>query len=173
MREKKRLGEMLLESKLLTEEQLKETLTEESTSCLMLGPLQKARVEYSTTCMKLGQLLVHSGIVTENQIVDLLSQQLHIEKYHPDKYPVDKGLAKLIPLDIARKYLFFPARRRMTPSSVIVVSIPSQLKASKLISRSKKRTSFIRRLFRKLASFFGSRPGTLSLPWTKRKNSRR
>src|SRR3989304_10397800 len=95
MREKKRLGEMLVESKLLTEEQL-----------------QQALVDQRKAGLKLGQFLVHEGIVAENQIVDLLSQQLKIEKYHPDKYPVDMGLARLIAADVAQKNQLAPLRKK-------------------------------------------------------------
>jgi len=93
MRSNKRLGEMLLENKLLTEEQL-----------------QKALAEERKDGLKLGQYLVREGIVVENQIIDLLCQRLNIEKYHPDKYPVDMGLAELIPWDVAKNYHVAPLR---------------------------------------------------------------
>ena len=86
---------MLIESKLLAEEQL-----------------QKALAEQRKAGLKLGQFLVREGIVAENQIVDLLSQQLKIEKYHPDKYPVHMGLAKLIAADVAQKNQLAPLRKK-------------------------------------------------------------
>ena len=95
MQIKKRLGEMLIESDLLTPDQL-----------------QQALVEQKKAGLKLGQYLVRRGIVSENQIVALLSQQVKIEKYHPDKYPVDIGLAHLIAVDYAQKYQLAPLKKK-------------------------------------------------------------
>lgn len=92
---KKRLGEMLIENRLLTEEQLK-----------------RALVEHKKAGLKLGQYLNRQGIVSENQIVALLSTQLKIEKYHPDDYPLDLNLARLIPAEMAQKYQVAPLRKK-------------------------------------------------------------
>ncbi len=92
---KKRLGELLVENNLLTDEQLRNALMEQ----------KKAGV-------KLGQYLVHSGIVNENQVIDVLSQQLKIQKYHPEKYPIDVNLARVITADIAQKYQLAPLKKK-------------------------------------------------------------
>jgi type IV pilus assembly protein PilB len=92
---KKKLGEMLLENKLLTEEQLRQSL-----------------VEHKKAGLKLGQFLSRKGILNENQIVDTLSQQLKIEKYHPDQYPIDMNLARLIPVETAQKLQVAPLRKK-------------------------------------------------------------
>jgi len=92
---KKRLGEMLIEEGLITEEQLREAL-----------------VEHKKAGLKLGQFLVQRGVVSENQIVDLLSRQLKIDKYHPERYPLDVELGRLIPQEIAQKYQFVPLRKK-------------------------------------------------------------
>ncbi|MEI7637192.1 MAG: ATPase, T2SS/T4P/T4SS family [Syntrophus sp. (in: bacteria)] len=92
---KKRLGEMLVESKLLTQEQLKNAIA-----------------EHKKAGLKLGQYISRQGIINENQIVDLLSKQLKIENYHPDAYPLDPSLARLIPIEIAQKYQVAPLRKK-------------------------------------------------------------
>jgi len=92
---KKKLGEMLVESRFLTEEQLK-----------------RALAEHKKAGLKLGQYLNRQGIVSENQIVALLSTQLKIEKYHPDAYPLDVDLARLIPIETAQKYQVAPLRKK-------------------------------------------------------------
>ena len=92
---KKRLGDMLVESKLLTEEQLKQALT-----------------EHKKAGLKLGQFLSRQGVINENQIVDALSRQLKIEKYHPDQYPIDMNLARLIPIETAQKLQVAPLRKK-------------------------------------------------------------
>ena len=95
MQSRKRLGEMLVENNLLSEQQLGQALAE-----------QKA------TRLKLGQFLVQKSVVSPQQIVDTLSRQLKIDIYHPDKYPLDIGLAQLIPLDLAQKYQIAPLRKK-------------------------------------------------------------
>ena len=92
---KKRLGELLIESKLLTEEQLKQALAEQKKAGL-----------------KLGQYIIRKGLLNENQIVDMLSKQLKIEKYHPDKYALDMDLARLIPFETAQKMQVVPLRKK-------------------------------------------------------------
>jgi len=94
IRDKKRLGEMLVEGGLLTETQLEEAIT-----------------GHKKTKLKLGQYLVREGYVSGNQIADLVSVQLHIEKYRPDKYPIDMELAKIIPVDVATKFQVAPLVR--------------------------------------------------------------
>jgi type IV pilus assembly protein PilB len=94
LRARKRLGEILVEGGLLTQKQLDEAL-----------PFQKK------SNLKLGQFLVQEGIVSESQIVDLVSTQLRLEKYRPDKYSVDVDLAKLLPADTAHKYQAAPLQK--------------------------------------------------------------
>ena len=94
MRVRKKLGEILVEGGLLTQKQLEEAL-----------PFQKK------SNMKLGQFLVREGIVSESQIVDLVSSQLRLEKYRPDKFTMDVDLASLLPADIAHKYQAVPLQK--------------------------------------------------------------
>ncbi len=91
MKEKPKLGEMLVEGGLLTEEQL-----------------QQAVVTHKQKKIKLGQYLVREGIVSGAQIVDLVCRQLKMKKYSPDKYPIDMSLSKIIPIDFAQKYQVVP-----------------------------------------------------------------
>jgi type IV pilus assembly protein PilB len=94
LKAKKRLGEILVEGGLISIEQLEKAL-----------PYQKK------SNLKLGQFLVREGIVSESQIVDMVSSQLNLTKYSADKYPVDPILADLIPADIAFKYQAAPLKR--------------------------------------------------------------
>ncbi len=95
MKVKKRLGEMLLEDGLITEERLKQVL-----------------VDQKKAGLKLGQFLTRLGIVAEHQIIDMLSRQLGIAKYHPDKYPLDIELARYIPIETAQKFQIAPLRKK-------------------------------------------------------------
>ena len=95
MAAKKRFGDMLVDAEILTEEQLK-----------------RAVAEHRKAGLKLGQYLSRQGLVNENQIVDTLSQQLKIEKYHPDQYPLDMDLARMIPFETAQKLQVAPLRKK-------------------------------------------------------------
>ncbi|MGD0022278.1 MAG: GspE/PulE family protein [Smithellaceae bacterium] len=95
MKIKKRLGEMLIEGGLLTEEKLKQAL-----------------VDQKKAGLKLGQYLTRQGIVNEQQVIDLLSRQLNIQKYHPDNFPLDVSLAHYIPIEIAQKYQVAPLKKK-------------------------------------------------------------
>jgi len=94
LKARKKLGEILVEGGLLTQKQLEEAL-----------PFQKK------SNLKLGQFLVREGIVSESQIVDLVSNQLRLEKYRPDKYTIDVDLANLLPAEIAHKYQAAPLQK--------------------------------------------------------------
>lgn len=86
---------MLIESGLLTDEQLKIAL-----------------IDQKKAGLKLGQFLIRSGIVNENQIVNMLSRQLKIERYHPDQYPLEMQLASLFPVDVAQRFQMAPLKKK-------------------------------------------------------------
>jgi type IV pilus assembly protein PilB len=88
---RKRLGEILIEAELLTEEQLVESLAEQK-----------------KTGMKLGDYLIANGIVFENQIIDALSNQFQINKYDSEKFTTGRELASVIPHAIAFKNQVVP-----------------------------------------------------------------
>ncbi|MEN6359730.1 MAG: GspE/PulE family protein, partial [Smithella sp.] len=104
MKTKKRLGEMLIDGKLLTEERL-----------------QQALIEQKKAGLKLGQYLTRQGIVSEQQIIDMLSRQFNIAKYHPDQYPLDLALIHYIPIDIAQKYQVAPLRKKGRLLTIAIV----------------------------------------------------
>ena len=85
---------MLIDEGLLTEEQL-----------------DKALVAQQASQLKLGQYLVRQALVSEEDIVDMLSRKLGIDKYRPGTYPLDLDLVKVLPADIARKAQGVPVKR--------------------------------------------------------------
>ena len=95
MKVKKRLGEMLVENGLIDEDRLKQAL-----------------IDQKKAGLKLGQFLTRQGIVSEQQIIDMLSQQLKIAKYHPDHYPLDIDLIRYVPIEVAQKYQVAPLRKK-------------------------------------------------------------
>ena len=104
MKIKKRLGEMLIEGGLLTEEKLKQAL-----------------VDQKKAGLKLGQYLTRQGIVNEQQVINLLSQQLNIQKYHPDNFPLDISLAHYIPIEIAQKSQVAPLKKKGRLLTIAIV----------------------------------------------------
>jgi type IV pilus assembly protein PilB len=104
LRVRKKLGEILVEGGLLTQKKLEEAL-----------PFQKK------SHLKLGQFLVREGIVNESQIVDLVSNQLRLEKYRPENYTIDMDLTNLIPADIAHKYQAAPLQKNGLLLSIAMV----------------------------------------------------
>ena len=95
MIQRKRLGEMLLEAKVITEEQLRESLA-----------------NHRKAGMKLGQYLVHSNIVRESQVIETISAQLNIPKYSPARHAMDADLSGIIPSELAKKYQAVPLRKQ-------------------------------------------------------------
>jgi type IV pilus assembly protein PilB len=86
-----RIGELLVEAKLVTREQLDQGLEAQ----------QK-------TGRKLGQTLIELGIVNETQLTQLLSQQLSVpwvSLYHID---FSRELLNLVPRELAEKYCLIP-----------------------------------------------------------------
>jgi type IV pilus assembly protein PilB len=78
---------------------------------LTQAQLEQALPHQKKSNLKLGQFLVREGIVSETQIVDLVSSQLRLEKYRPDKFTLDMDLANLLPADIAHKYQAAPLHK--------------------------------------------------------------
>lgn len=89
-----KIGEMLLKSGLINEQQLQEALK-----------LQK------TSGGKLGFNLVKLGYVKEEDITSLLSEQYGVPAIHLEHFDIEEEVLKLIPPDIAQKFLLIPIER--------------------------------------------------------------
>ncbi|EDS77441.1 type IV fimbrial assembly protein PilB [Clostridium botulinum C str. Eklund] len=72
---KKRLGDLLVESGKITEKQL-------------VKELERQRI----TGIKLGELLVKDNILTEDDIIDVLEYQLGVQRIYLDMIKLDKML---------------------------------------------------------------------------------
>src|SRR5918911_3773301 len=87
----KQLGELLLETGKLTEEQLNEALDEQR------------RVGRS-----LGRVLVELGMLTEQQLVATLAEQVGMRFVDLSEYPVDPLATSRLPEAMARRYSALP-----------------------------------------------------------------
>lgn len=91
-KKRKRIGDILLESDLITEEQLKEALTEKKVN------------------QKIGDYLLEKNYITENQLIEALEKQLGIKKVTLFNHPIDKKVISLIPKELAKHHIIFPLK---------------------------------------------------------------
>lgn len=91
--QRKRLGDLLVDSGLITNEQLEATLTEKPTD------------------QKLGDALLHRGYITELQLIEVLEFQLGIPHVSLYRYPIDPKLLSVIPKEIAKQNLMMPLKK--------------------------------------------------------------
>ncbi len=107
-----KLGQLLITSHVITEEQLKEAVS-----------LQRREGG------RLGTNLVKLGYVTEEKLIAFLSRQWGVPAVTLSDYKIDPSVLKLIPIEIARKYLIIPVARvgatltiaMADPSNVFVI----------------------------------------------------
>ncbi len=102
-----RLGDLLIEAGVITEEQLKEALAGQKKSGL-----------------KLGQYMLQSSMIKEAVMLDTLSVQLKIAQYHPDKYPYEEGMSNLVNDRLAQKNRLVPLQKK---GSLLLVAMPDPM----------------------------------------------
>ncbi len=79
-----------------------------STGLLSRTYLAKILDEQQSSGLKLGELLLRKGLVLENQLVDLISKHLRIEKFDPESFSEDDRLKTVLPPVFAKKYHLVP-----------------------------------------------------------------
>jgi len=104
---RKKLGEILVEKRRLSEEQLEQVL-----------------IEHKKSNMKLGQFLVWQGLINEVQIADLLTEQLKLNRYNSVDYPMDMQMAEMLPAETAQKMQAAPLTRQ---GRLLQVAMPDPL----------------------------------------------
>jgi len=85
--EKVRLGDVLVQQRLISQEQLQQTLE-----------LQQQ------TGKKVGRLLIESGVITEELLADALARQLRVPYVNLKTYPFRGDVVKLLPESAARRF---------------------------------------------------------------------
>ncbi|MBN1578238.1 MAG: Flp pilus assembly complex ATPase component TadA [Chitinispirillaceae bacterium] len=89
--QRKRIGEVLLEQGLITQEQLQRGLEEQRKSG-----------------MRLGKCLVKLGFISEMKLVDILSAQLDIQHVVLENFSFSRKLVRIVPKEMAEKYKVIP-----------------------------------------------------------------
>ncbi|MFC4931293.1 GspE/PulE family protein [Massilia sp. GCM10023247] len=120
--EKVRLGEILVQQKLLSEEQLNQALADQK-----------------RTGRKLGRVFVENGFVTEEQISGALARQLNIPYINLKFYNISDALVRLLPETAARRFRALVLEDRVE-SLLVGVSDPTDLFAYDEIARLLKKT---------------------------------
>jgi type IV pilus assembly protein PilB len=90
--ERKRLGDLLVETGLITESQLAEALREKAPG------------------QKLGDALLQRGYITEQQLIEALEFQLGIPHVSLYRYPIDPKATSLVPKEFARRHMVMPLK---------------------------------------------------------------
>ncbi len=99
-----KLGEMLIKAGLITQDQLQEALEHQRGA----GG-------------KLGYNLIQMGLVKEEDITQLLSHQYGVASVNLRESEIDDSVVKLIPSEVAQKYLILPIRRNGATLTIAMV----------------------------------------------------
>ena len=115
--EKIRLGDLLLQQKLITQDQLKIALEQQTSSGL-----------------KLGRILADNAFVTEQDISESLAKQLNIPYIDLKHFQIKPELVRLLPESLARQYQAIVLEDR---DGMLLVGMadPTDLKAADNIAR--------------------------------------
>ncbi len=89
-----KLGELLLKAQLVNQQQLTRALEEQK-----------------NTGGKLGEILQRLGFVTEDDIIECLSHQFGVPSINLRHIEIDDVIAKVIPVDLSRKYNVIPVNK--------------------------------------------------------------
>ncbi|MGO0060216.1 GspE/PulE family protein [Brevibacillus fluminis] len=92
--ERKRLGDLLVESGMITAEQL-----------------QKALQEQQVSRQKLGDVLLSQGYISETQLIEVLEFQLGIPHVSLFKFKFDQSLTGIITESMAKRYQVIPLKK--------------------------------------------------------------
>lgn len=104
-----KLGQLLLNKNVISEDQLKKGLEEQIRS----GG-------------RLGSTLINMGVINEDQLVTFLSQQYDSPAIKLSDYSIDPSIIKFIPHDVAVKYHIFPVAK-VGATITIAMSDPSNV----------------------------------------------
>lgn len=114
---KKRLGEILLDAKKISENDLLRALAE-----------QKKHGE------KLGQIIIRLGFLSSKEILETISQQLRIPIVNLDKKEIPEELLRLLPEDTIKHFMVLPIERRFNVLKIAMVD-PLDINAMDEVAR--------------------------------------
>jgi len=99
-----KLGKLIVNAQLITEEQL-----------------QKALLVQKKEGGRLGSILVRLGFIDEPKLLKFLSQQYGVPEADLTKTEIDPAVVKLVPAEVVKKYLVVPIKRMGATLSLAMV----------------------------------------------------
>jgi MSHA biogenesis protein MshE len=109
-RKKIRLGDLLVEKGLISNDQLMQALAAQK-----------------KTGHKLGRTLISSGLVTEEQMLELLSTQLQVPFIDLKQYNYDAETVQIVPETLARRYRVVSLKKNPDGSLLIAMADPTDI----------------------------------------------
>ncbi len=109
-RKKIRLGDLLVENGVISEDQLMAALADQK-----------------KTGQKLGRTLIHKQLVTEQQLMELLSTQLNLPYIDLKKYNYEPETVRLIPETLARRYRVIALKQNPDNSLLVGMADPTDI----------------------------------------------
>ncbi len=88
-----KLGDILIDKGLITEEQLQYTLAEQR-----------------GTGERLGEALIRLSIITDRDLAEVISEQSNLPFYVPEEIEINEEALKRVPIDLARRYAMLPIK---------------------------------------------------------------
>ncbi|MEM6959059.1 MAG: ATPase, T2SS/T4P/T4SS family, partial [Myxococcota bacterium] len=106
-----RLGELLVRSKRISLEQLRD-----------------AQQSQRKDGVSLGYALAKMGVISDQEITDFLSQQYRVQSIDLSEYEIDQSVLKLVSSDVCEKHKIIPVSRAGS-SLIVAMADPSNLHA--------------------------------------------
>lgn len=103
---KKRLGDLLIESGIISQEQL-----------------QQALAYQRGTKLKLGDVLLQYGFITEKQLIEVLEVQLGIPHLTLSTFSLDTTLTQVVTESMAKRYQVIPVRIRKDTRKLMIAMV--------------------------------------------------
>lgn len=111
-----RLGDMLIQRGVISEEQLKLALDEQKRSGL-----------------RLGKALIKLNFITDVKLCELLAHQFSYPRYLPENYPFDPGIVDLLSADVAKRCNVVPLGKTETGQLEVAMVDPMDVNAFDVI----------------------------------------
>lgn len=106
LRNRKKIGEILLENNMITQKQLEQVLNDKKSG------------------QRLGSALIEHGIITEQQLISVLEQQLGILRVNLYDYPFDKMLFGMLSKEFVKRNMVIPLKKE---NNYLVVAMEDPL----------------------------------------------
>jgi type IV pilus assembly protein PilB len=84
--------------------------------------LDKALEEQRRTDEKLGKILIRLESITEEDLIDCLASQLDIDRYSPERYPLELAMADTIPASLAQRLQLVPLCMK---GAMLLIAMPN------------------------------------------------